>query len=80
MKNECYILVHIISGILTYGQRVTGVEIFGGRTASKELSIPKAESFHHEYSSMACTIEFVDDVNAAIDHIHRYGRYNNTSS
>ncbi|XP_078179059.1 delta-1-pyrroline-5-carboxylate synthase 1-like isoform X2 [Carex rostrata] len=50
-----------------------GVVIFGGRTASKELSIPKAESFHHEYSSMACTIEFVDDVNAAIDHIHRYG-------
>ncbi|KAF3334076.1 Delta-1-pyrroline-5-carboxylate synthase [Carex littledalei] len=50
-----------------------GVVIFGGRTASKELSIPNAESFHHEYSSMACTIEFVDDVNAAIDHIHRYG-------
>ncbi|KAJ4798211.1 Delta-1-pyrroline-5-carboxylate synthase [Rhynchospora pubera] len=50
-----------------------GVRIFGGSVASEELNLPKAESFHHEYSSMACTIEFVDDVHAAIDHIHCYG-------
>ncbi|KAJ3708917.1 hypothetical protein LUZ61_012622 [Rhynchospora tenuis] len=50
-----------------------GVRIFGGPLASEELSLPKAESFHHEYSSMACTVEFVDDVHAAIDHIHRFG-------
>jgi delta-1-pyrroline-5-carboxylate synthetase len=24
---------------------------------------------------MACTLEFVDDVESAIDHINRYGRY-----
>lgn len=24
---------------------------------------------------MACTLEFVDDVQSAIDHINRYGRY-----
>lgn len=24
---------------------------------------------------MACTVEFVDDVHAAIDHIHEHGRY-----
>lgn len=54
--------------------------IFGGPIASEELSLPNAESFRHEYSSLACTIEFVDDVHAAIDHIHHYGRYDNTSS
>ncbi|KAJ3704156.1 hypothetical protein LUZ61_007861 [Rhynchospora tenuis] len=53
--------------------KTKGVEIFGGPIAYEELSLPKAESFHHEYSSMACTIEFVDDVYAAINHIHRYG-------
>ncbi|KAF3336420.1 delta-1-pyrroline-5-carboxylate synthase-like protein [Carex littledalei] len=65
------LLVH--KSLLTFGQHVTGVTIFGGPTASKELSLPKVESFHHEYSSLACTVEFVDDVHAAIDHIHRYG-------
>jgi hypothetical protein len=54
---------------------IAGVAIYGGPVAHELLSIPKADSFHHEYSSMACTIEFVDDVQSAIDHIHRYGRY-----
>lgn len=39
------------------------------------MNIPEAPSFHHEYSSLACTVEIVDDVHAAIDHIHNYGRY-----
>ena len=54
---------------------ISGVSIYGGPVAHEVLSIPKADSFHHEYSSMACTVEFVDDVQSAIDHIHRYGRY-----
>ncbi|KAJ4768595.1 Delta-1-pyrroline-5-carboxylate synthase [Rhynchospora pubera] len=58
---------------IIYELKTKGVEIFGGPIACEELSLPKAESFHHEYSSMACTIEFVDDVYAAIDHIHHYG-------
>ncbi|KAJ7961373.1 Delta-1-pyrroline-5-carboxylate synthase [Quillaja saponaria] len=33
----------------------------------------EASSFHHEYGLLACTIEIVDDVSAAIDHIHRHG-------
>ncbi|KAG1365811.1 putative Delta-1-pyrroline-5-carboxylate synthase 1 [Cocos nucifera] len=53
--------------------RGQGVTIFGGSRASIELDIPRAHSFHHEYNSMACTIEIVDDVHAAIDHIHRHG-------
>ncbi|KAG8085783.1 hypothetical protein GUJ93_ZPchr0010g11067 [Zizania palustris] len=53
--------------------KTEGVDIYGGPIAHKALGFPKASSFHHEYSSMACTIEFVDDVQSAIDHIHCYG-------
>lgn len=52
-----------------------GVTIFGGPRASSIMNIPEARTFHHEYNSMACTIEFVDDVYAAIDHIHQHGRH-----
>nr|NP_001291233.1 delta-1-pyrroline-5-carboxylate synthase-like [Populus euphratica]ABP63534.1 pyrroline-5-carboxylate synthetase [Populus euphratica] len=50
-----------------------GVTLFGGQRACKELNIPEAQTFHHEYNSMACTVEIVDDEHAAIDHIHRHG-------
>ncbi|KAG8068422.1 hypothetical protein GUJ93_ZPchr0005g14917 [Zizania palustris] len=53
--------------------KTEGVNIYGGPIAHKALGFPKVSSFHHEYSSMACTVEFVDDVQSAIDHIHRYG-------
>jgi len=49
------------------------VTLYGGPRASNLLNIAEACSLHHEYSSMACTIEIVDDVFAAIDHIHQYG-------
>lgn len=50
-----------------------GVALNGGPRASAEFKIPTVKSFHHEYNSLACTIEIVDDVDAAIDHIHKYG-------
>ncbi|KAE9622196.1 putative glutamate-5-semialdehyde dehydrogenase, Glutamate 5-kinase [Lupinus albus] len=50
-----------------------GVELYGGPRASTLLNIAETCSFHHEYSSLACTIEIVDDVFAAIDHIHQHG-------
>ncbi|KAK9127018.1 hypothetical protein Scep_015864 [Stephania cephalantha] len=50
-----------------------GVTIYGGPRASSICNIPEAVSFHHEYNSMACTVELVDDVHAAIDHINRHG-------
>eukprot|EP00249_Psilotum_nudum_P023508 c28901_g1_i2 orf=755-3061(-) len=50
-----------------------GVTLYGGVRAMEILKIPKATSFHHEYSSQSCTIEVVTDVSAAIDHIHCYG-------
>ncbi|KAJ8557641.1 hypothetical protein K7X08_003266 [Anisodus acutangulus] len=50
-----------------------GVSLFGGPKASSLLNIPEANSFHHEYGALACTVEIVEDVNTAIDHIHRHG-------
>ncbi|KAF2296126.1 hypothetical protein GH714_036270 [Hevea brasiliensis] len=58
---------------LTVDLRTAGVNLYGGPRASKELNLPEAHSFHHEYNSMTCTIEIVDDVYAAIDHIHQHG-------
>ncbi|KAB1217815.1 Delta-1-pyrroline-5-carboxylate synthase [Morella rubra] len=53
--------------------QIEGVTLYGGPRASSLLKIPQVGSFHHEYNSLACTIEFVDDVYAAIDHIHQHG-------
>uniref|UniRef100_A0A6N2LR34 Uncharacterized protein n=1 Tax=Salix viminalis TaxID=40686 RepID=A0A6N2LR34_SALVM len=55
--------------------RTEGVTLFGGQRACKELNIPQAHTFHHEYNSMACAVEIVDDEHAAIDHIHQHGRH-----
>lgn len=51
--------------------------MFGGPRASavQELNIPATQTFHKEYNSPACTVEIVDDVHAAIDHINQHGRY-----
>ncbi|KEH29009.1 putative glutamate-5-semialdehyde dehydrogenase, Glutamate 5-kinase [Medicago truncatula] len=50
-----------------------GVQIYGGPKASAVLNISEASSLHHEYSSLACTIEIVEDVFVAIDHINKHG-------
>ncbi|KAK8711969.1 hypothetical protein V6N13_147223 [Hibiscus sabdariffa] len=55
--------------------RREGVTLYGGPKASSLLKLPEAQSLHHEYCSLACTVEIVDDVEAAIDHIHLHGRH-----
>ncbi|PWA68309.1 delta 1-pyrroline-5-carboxylate synthetase 1 [Artemisia annua] len=50
-----------------------GVTLFSGPKVNGAVSFSKANSLHHEYSSKACTIEIVNDVDEAIDHIHSYG-------
>lgn len=61
--------------VLISSAYIAGVTLYGGPKASSFLGIKEARSFHHEYNSLACTIEIVDDVYEAIDHIHRHGRY-----
>jgi delta-1-pyrroline-5-carboxylate synthetase len=53
---------------------IAGVTLYGGAKAVQLLKLPKAVSFHTEYSALACTLEVVKDVDAAIDHIHKHGR------
>ncbi|XP_047312588.1 delta-1-pyrroline-5-carboxylate synthase-like [Impatiens glandulifera] len=50
-----------------------GIILYGGPKAASLLNLREAETLHHEYSSWACTIEIVDNLNAAIDHIHQNG-------
>ncbi|CAF2047785.1 hypothetical protein BRARA_I03811 [Brassica rapa] len=58
---------------LIYALQANGVTLYGGPKASGKLNIPEVKSFHHEYSSKACTVEIVEDVHGAIDHIHQHG-------
>jgi len=53
--------------------QTAGVTLYGGLKAADILKLPKASSFHHEYGSMACTVEIMKDVFGAIDHIHEHG-------
>ncbi|XP_024964087.1 delta-1-pyrroline-5-carboxylate synthase-like [Cynara cardunculus var. scolymus] len=50
-----------------------GVTLFAGPRVNGVVNFSKANTFHHEYNSKACTIEIVKDVDEAIDHIHSYG-------
>ncbi|RZC75983.1 hypothetical protein C5167_000704 [Papaver somniferum] len=59
--------------------RTAGITLYGGPKVSTSLKLMETRTFHHEYNSMACTIEIVDDVYAAIDHIHCHGRHANIS-
>nr|ABY89287.1 pyrroline-5-carboxylate synthetase [Phaseolus vulgaris] len=58
---------------ITVDLRTEGVTLFGGPKASPLLNIPLARTLHLEYNSLTCTVEIVDDVYAAIDHINLYG-------
>lgn len=53
---------------------LSGANIYGGPKASSLLNLPEAPTLHQEYSSLACTVEIVDDLDAAIDHINKHGR------
>ncbi|KAK4756057.1 hypothetical protein SAY87_009814 [Trapa incisa] len=50
-----------------------GVTLYGGPRACPVLDIPQASTFHQEYTSMACTVEIVDSVYEAINHINKHG-------
>ena len=48
--------------------RAAGVALHQASGAG--LGLPQAPSLRHEYSDLAATVVVVDDVSAAIDHIH----------
>ncbi|CAM6047290.1 unnamed protein product [Sphagnum compactum] len=58
---------------LVFALECAGVTLYGGERAVQLLKLPKAISFHTEYSALACTVEIVKDIDAAIEHIHDHG-------
>ena len=55
--------------------RAAGVTIFGGPKAVKlGLTEQSVLDFHHEYGSLSVSVEVVQSVDEAIEHIHAYGR------
>ncbi|GFR42079.1 hypothetical protein Agub_g2875, partial [Astrephomene gubernaculifera] len=51
-----------------------GVTVYAGSSLRSELpDLPPAPAARHEYSAMAVTLEVVDSMEDAIDHIHKYG-------
>ncbi|KAI3742215.1 hypothetical protein L1987_59895 [Smallanthus sonchifolius] len=49
------------------------VTLFSGPRVNGAVNLSKANTFHYEYNSKACTIEIVNNVDEAIEHIHSYG-------
>ena len=49
------------------------VEIYSGPKLSEQLTFgpPRAEKLAKEYGGLACTVEIVPSMEAAVDHIHR---------
>ncbi|XP_023954528.1 delta-1-pyrroline-5-carboxylate synthase isoform X1 [Bicyclus anynana] len=52
-----------------------GVKIHAGPKLATQLTFgpPPAKTMRHEYGSLECCIEIVSDMDAAIDHIHKFG-------
>lgn len=52
-----------------------GVKLHSGKNLVKQLTFgpPPAKTMKHEYGALECCVEVVDDTEAAIDHIHRFG-------
>lgn len=51
------------------------VTLYSGPLFNKLIKFapPLAKNLKHEYSELALTIELVDDVESAIDHINKHG-------
>lgn len=49
--------------------------IYSGPSLNQHLTFgpPQAKTMKHEYGSLECCIEIVKDLDAAVDHIHRFG-------
>ena len=49
------------------------VTLYGGEKSVRALGLPAAPSPRHEYGTLALTLELVDSIDEAIDHIHANG-------
>jgi gamma-glutamyl phosphate reductase len=49
------------------------ITLYGGEKSTRALGLPDAPSPKHEYGSLALTLELVDSMDEAIEHIHKFG-------
>lgn len=47
--------------------------IYGGERAAKKIGLSPASEPKHEYGTKEITLELVDSLDQAIDHIHEFG-------
>jgi hypothetical protein len=47
--------------------------LYGGVKTGEALGLPPCPAPKHEYGNLACTVELVSGIQAAIDHIHEFG-------
>lgn len=50
-----------------------GVKCFGGPAAAKAFGLDAVESFKTEYGDLRCSVQIVDGLQDAINHIHEFG-------
>ena len=53
--------------------RDANIAIYGGERSCKYLSLPRAPGPRHEYGTAALTLELVESMDDAIDHLHANG-------
>ena len=53
--------------------QAVGVRLYGDDEAVAKWGLPPAESFSVEYGDLAATVCVVEGLDAAVEHIHRYG-------
>lgn len=58
---------------ILYSLAKAGVSLFGGPVAAEVFNLKPVISFKTEYGALACSVEVVESMEAAIDHIHKYG-------
>ncbi|KAF7998305.1 hypothetical protein HCN44_009703 [Aphidius gifuensis] len=74
LLHECHLKNSFFTDVCSMLQK-QGVKINSGPKLREQLTFgpPPAKSMKIEYGSLECTIEVVDDLDEAINHIHKYG-------
>lgn len=69
LELERLLIPHTVQAAL----RKADVKVYGGPHAAKKIGLTPAVEPKHEYGSKEVTLEIVDSMEQAIDHIHSFG-------
>ena len=73
--DSCALPIHLTEACvgLQTALREAGVTMHGGERSAQALGLTPAPAKRHEYGSNALTLELVDSMDEAIDHVHANG-------